>query len=168
MHKGRVFELVVGEFVAPDGERFERDVVRHPGAVSVVPVEGDHAILVRQYRPALDQHLLEIPAGIRDVAGEALEVTAARELAEEIGMVAGRFEHLCRFYNAAGFSDEEIVVFLATDLRETEVRSQGPEERHMTIERVRLDEVEALIASGTLLDAKTIIGLLLAKQRLER
>lgn len=168
VYKGYVFELVVGEFEAPDGERFQRDVVRHPGAVSVVPVDGDEVVLVRQYRPALDEHLLEIPAGIRDVAGEAFEATAARELEEEIGMLPGRLEHLCRFYNAPGMSDEEIVVFLATDLRTTEVRAHGPEEQHMTIERVRLDDVERLIASGEIVDGKTIIGLLLAKQHLGR
>ena len=168
VHKGHVFELVVGEFVAPDGEQFQRDLVHHPGAVSALPVDGDHAILVRQYRPALDLHLLEIPAGLRDVAGEPPEKTAVRELEEEIGMVPGRIEQLCRCYVAPGFSDEEIVIYLATDLRPTEVRAHGPEERHMTIERVHLDDVESLIASGALIDAKTIVGLLLAKQRLGR
>lgn len=168
VHRGHIIDVVVGEFTAPDGHRFERDLVHHPGAVSVVPVDGDHAVLVRQYRAALDQHLLEIPAGIRDVDDESPEATAARELEEEVGMRADTLELLCRFYNAPGFSDEEIVVYLATGLTATEVRPDGHEEQHMTVERVRLDDVESLIARGELVDAKSIIGLLLAKRHLGR
>ena len=165
IHKGPIMELVVGEFFSPDGHRMERDLVHHPGAVAVVPIIGDEAVMVRQYRPAIDAELLEIPAGIRDVDGEDLELTAARELAEEIGMHPGRLEPLCRFYNAVGFSDELIHVYLATDLADVERTAQGHEEEHMTIERIRLDDVPSLIASGELCDAKSIIGLTLAIQR---
>ena len=86
VHRGAVFRVSVGTFTGPDGGEFERDLVRHPGAVAVVPLVGADVVLVRQYRPALGAELLEIPAGIRDVDGEALEETAGRELAEEIGM----------------------------------------------------------------------------------
>jgi ADP-ribose pyrophosphatase len=165
VHQGRIIQVAVGEFFAPDGERLERDLVHHPGAVCAVPIVGDEAILVRQYRPALGAELLEIPAGLRDVDGEPPEQTAARELEEEIGMRPGHLEPLCTFFNAAGFSDEQIHVFLATDLVEVERQAHGPEEAHMTIERVRLDDVPAMIASGELCDAKSIIGMLLAIQR---
>jgi ADP-ribose pyrophosphatase len=165
VHRGRIIDVVVGEFFAPGGERLERDLVRHPGAVCAVPIVGDEAILVRQYRAALDAELLEIPAGLRDVDGEAPESTAARELEEEIGMRPGRLEPLCTYFAAAGFSDELIHVFLATDLVEVPRQTHGAEEEHMTIERVRLDAVPGLIASGELRDAKSIIGLLLAIQR---
>jgi ADP-ribose pyrophosphatase len=158
-------DLVVGEFFAPDGRRMERDIVHHPGAVAVVPIVGDEAVLVRQYRPALDAELLEIPAGIRDVDGEPLETTAARELAEEIGMRADRLDYLCAFYNAPGFSDERIHLFVGTGLTEVGRDAQGHEEEHMTIERVRLDDVPRLVASGELTDAKSIIGLLLVLGR---
>lgn len=168
VHRGKIIDVVVGEFISPTGERIERDLVHHPGAVSVVPVIGDEAILVRQFRAALNHDLLEIPAGIRDVADESTERTAARELAEEVGMAAGKLELLCSFYNAAGFSDEQIWVYLATDLEPCGAQADGAEEEHMTIERVRLDDVDSLIASGKLSDAKSIIGLLLAKQRLGR
>lgn len=168
VHQGHVFSVVVGEFVAPDGQRFSRDLLHHPGAVSIVPVDGDHVVMVRQYRPALDLHLLEIPAGLRDVDGEPPEHTARRELAEEAGLRADSLEYLGRLYNAPGMSDEEILLYLATGLHPTETAAQGPEEQHMQVERVRLDEVDSLIASGELLDAKTIIGVLLAKQRLGR
>jgi ADP-ribose pyrophosphatase len=164
--KGSVISVAEGRFEAPDGTVFERDVVHHPGAVSVVPVDGDEAILVRQYRAAIDDLLLEIPAGKRDKGGESPEVVARRELAEEIGMEAGRVELLARFYNSPGFSDEDSWVFLGRDLVECATEAQGPEEEHMTIVRVALSDVPALVATGEIRDAKTIIGLCLARDRL--
>jgi ADP-ribose pyrophosphatase len=167
VYRGRVIELVVGEFTSPDGERFEREMIHHPGAVCAVPIDGDEVIFVRQFRAPLNRPLLEIPAGVRDVDGEPLEETAARELAEEIGMIPGRLEHLCSFHNAPGYADEHITIFLATDLTPTASAAHGAEEQHMTIERVRLDDVDGLISSGELTDAKSLIGLLLARQRLD-
>lgn len=167
VHDGEVIRVTTGSFVAPDGTTFERDLVRHPGAVSVVPLAGDGtALLVRQYRAAIDALLLEIPAGKRDVAGEPAEVTAQRELQEEIGMAAERVELLGEFFNSPGFCDEHSWVFLARDLHEVDGARQGIEEQHMTIERVRLDDVPRLIREGELRDAKSIIGLLLARERL--
>ena len=118
VYRGSLISVAVGRFAAPDGEEFERDVVHHPGAVSVVPIvdEGKGVMLVRQYRAAVDRDLLEIPAGKRDVAGEPPEVTARRELEEEIGMRAGRLEQLAEFYNSPGFCDEHSFVFMALDL----------------------------------------------------
>ena len=107
---------------APDGEEFDRHVVHHPGAVVVVPVIDDDAILVRQCRVAAGRELLEVPAGKRDVDGEPPEATANRELEEEIGYRAGRLELLCEFYNSPGFCDEYTHLFLATDL---EARDPG-------------------------------------------
>ena len=107
LHHGYIFDLVRAEFVSPEGESFSRDIVRHPGAVSVVPVAEDgRVIMVRQYRPALDRFILEIPAGKRDVADEPPEDTAQRELGEEIGVRAGSLQLLGTFANAPGFSDE--------------------------------------------------------------
>jgi ADP-ribose pyrophosphatase len=167
IHRGEVIRVTTGTFVAPDGTEFDRDLVHHPGAVSVVPlVDDETALLVRQYRAAIDSLLLEIPAGKRDVADEPAEVTAHRELQEEIGMAAGRVELLGEFFNSPGFCDEHSWVFLARDLHEVDDARQGVEEQHMTIERVRLDDVPRLIRAGELRDAKSIIGLLLARERL--
>jgi ADP-ribose pyrophosphatase len=159
----------LGTFVDPDGNEFERDVVHHPGAVVVVPVtpEGD-VILVRQYRAAIDAELLEVPAGKRDVTDEPVEVTAHRELEEEVGMRAASMVQMAEFYNSPGFCDEHSFLFLATDLTPCATDFQGHEEQHMTIERVALDRVPALIASGDLVDAKSILGLLLAREHLRR
>ena len=159
-------ELVELRVEAPDGEAITRAVVRHPGAVVVVPVEGDVAILVRQWRAAPARSLLEAPAGKRDVASEEPEATAARELEEEIGRRPGRLTKLAEFFNSPGFTDEYTHLYCATELTATERRSVSAEEREMAIEWVRLDDVPALIAARELVDAKTIIGLLLARQLL--
>ena len=125
---------------------------------------GDDAVLVRQWRVATGRELLEVPAGKRDVDGEAPETTANRELEEEIGYRAGRLDPLCEFYNSPGFCDEYTYLFLATELEARTRAAVSAEEAAMTIERVPLARVDALIAAGELIDAKSIIGLLLARQ----
>ncbi|MGI9032371.1 MAG: NUDIX hydrolase [Acidimicrobiales bacterium] len=165
---GALITVAQGTFADPSGDTFERDVVHHPGAVSVVPVldGGESVLMVRQYRAAVDRVLLEIPAGKRDVDGEEPEVLAARELAEEIGRRAGSLRRLAEFYNSPGFSDEHSFVYLATDLSEVDPSAQGVEEQHMTVEEVRLADVPTLVADGDLVDAKSIIGLTLAREAL--
>jgi len=154
--------------VVGHGEEFDRHVVHHPGAVVVVPVIDGDAVLVRQWRVATGRVLLEVPAGKRDVEGEPPETTANRELEEEIGYVAGRLDKLCEFYNSPGFCDEYTHLFLATELEERTRAAVSHEEAAMTIERVALDRVDDLVASGELVDAKSIIGLLLARTFLAR
>jgi 8-oxo-dGTP pyrophosphatase MutT (NUDIX family) len=155
--------------VEGEGERFRRLVVRHPGAVVVVPVERDreHALLVRQYRAAADRELLEVVAGKRDVEGEEPETTANREMHEEIGRRPGRLVKLCEFFNSPGFCDEYTHLYAALDLEELDAPAAvNPEERAMTVERVRLAEVGDLIADGRIVDAKSIIGLVLTRRYL--
>ncbi len=166
--EGAVITVAQGRFASPDGDEFERDVVHHPGAVSVVPfLEEERAVLLlRQYRAAVDGELLEIPAGKLDVDGEGTEATARRELEEEVGLRAGRLEKLGQFYNSPGFSDEYSVVYLGRELERCQTSLQGVEEQHMTVEHVALDDVPGLIASGQIVDAKTIIGLCLAREAL--
>ncbi len=166
IHAGPVFRLVEGTYETPDGETMRREVVRHPGAVAVVAVDGDEAVLVRQYRAPLHAEILEIPAGVRDVPGESPADTARRELAEEVGLAAARLEPLGGFVTAAGFCDEVIELFLATGLTPVPTAPDGAEEAHMAIERLRLDEVPAAIDDGRIVDSKTVIGLLRAIRRL--
>jgi ADP-ribose pyrophosphatase len=164
--QGSLVTVATGTFEAPDGSRFERDLVHHPGAVVVVPLVDDATVLlVRQYRAAADRVMLEVPAGKRDVPGEPPEVTARRELAEEVGRAAGHVELMARFYNSPGFCDEHTWLYLARDLTPVDLDRQGIEEQSMTIEEVRLADVDTLVASGELCDAKTIIGLTLALRR---
>ncbi|MGH9055535.1 MAG: NUDIX hydrolase [Acidimicrobiales bacterium] len=158
--RGSLVRLATARFEGPAGERFERDVVHHPGAVVVVPLTGDATVLmVRQYRAAIDADLLEVPAGKRDVHGEPTEATAARELAEEVGRRAGRIDLLARFYNSPGFTDELSWLYLARDLSVVPEDRQGAEERHMAVVEVPLREVPAMIRNGEIADAKSIIGL---------
>jgi 8-oxo-dGTP pyrophosphatase MutT (NUDIX family) len=164
LHTWRVFRLVEADFEAPDASRFTRTYLHHPGAVGIVAVDGDEAVLVRQYRPALDRVMLEIPAGTLDKSAESPEACARRELAEEVGAVADHWEHLTTYAVAAGISDEELHLYLASGLTFGARAADGVEEESMTIERIALVDVPDAIADGQIADAKTIIGLLLARQ----
>jgi ADP-ribose pyrophosphatase len=166
LYEGRTISLALGSFRSPTGERFEREVVHHPGAVSVVPLLPDgQVVLVRQYRAPVDRELLELPAGKRDVEGEPPEVTANRELAEEVGLRAGRLELLAEFHNSPGFCDEHSFVFLGRELADAPRQLHGVEEQHLRVERYPLGEVAGMIERGEITDAKTIIGLLLTLRR---
>ena len=166
IHAGRVVRLTESVFATPDGGTMTRDIVHHRGAVAVVAVDGDEVVLLRQYRTPVEGELLEIVAGTRDVGGEEPEATARRELAEEAGLACESLEELGTFYNSPGFCDELSHVYLAPGLSPVPREPDGAEEEWMTIERVGLGAVEAMIARGEIRDAKTIIGLLLAFRRL--
>ncbi len=167
-YEGYAFKVFDTTWQGPAGEVFHRDVVRHIGAVAIVPVTDDgHVLMVRQFRTSLGHSLLELPAGLRDVTGELDLDTARRELEEEVGHRAGSIEHLVTLATAVGFTNETITVFLATDLVPTEARADGIEELTMTVERVALSDVDELIGSGALTDAKSIAGLLVARQRMQ-
>jgi ADP-ribose pyrophosphatase len=160
---GGVFDVTVDTI--QEGELiYQRDVVRHPGSAVIVPVFADGTVaLVKQYRHPAVRYLLEIPAGTLD-EGEKPEVGAARELEEELGVVAGKMEKLSEFFVSPGFCEEKMWVYLATELTETSQRLDEDE----VIEIVRLTLTEALemISDGEIEDAKTIIGLMLAAPRI--
>lgn len=171
VHRGYVWRVVVAEFESPDGDRFTRDVVRSPGAVAAVPIEHSAdgiamVTLVRQYRAPLDDHVLEVPAGMRDVDDEPPATTAARELAEEVGLAVGRLIPLTRFSPSVGMTDAELHLYLALDLVPIPREAHGPEEAHMEIVRMPLADAVDLVVRGEIHDAKTIIGLLLAERHL--
>ena len=166
--RGWAIALYRATFLDPDGTPFERDVVRHPGAVAVVAVtDAGTVVLAHQYRPAVDRWVLEIPAGTRDVPGEAPETTAHRELAEEVGYAAADLTLLTRCLVTPGFCDEESSVYLATGLRAVPLDRQGVEEGYMRVVEVRLDEFDARVDDGTIVDATTILGVGLARRRLD-
>jgi 8-oxo-dGTP pyrophosphatase MutT (NUDIX family) len=171
VHQGHIWHVAVARFESPDGEPFQRDIVRSPGAVAAVPLREDAqgrptVVLVRQYRPPFDDVVIEVPAGMRDVPGEPTDVTAARELVEEAGLVAGRLEHLIDMYPSAGMTDSVLTLYLATELTETARATHGPEEAHMDVFEVPLSEAIEMVFRGEIHDAKTVIGLLLVERRL--
>lgn len=167
--QGRIVSVVRADYVAPDGEGFEREVVRHPGAVAVVPVEDDGTVvLLRQFRAPVGAVVLEVPAGTCDVDEEPPEETARRELAEEVGLEADRLERLASVFNSPGFCDQVTVVFLATGLSPCATGRSGIEERWMSVERVALDDLADLVDQGELRDSTTVLGLALAQVALAR
>jgi 8-oxo-dGDP phosphatase len=164
-----VFSVSRAALLDPNGEAFERSIIHHPGAVTIVAVDANRRVtLVRQYRAAVDRMVLEAPAGTCDVEGEPREQTARRELAEEAGLEAESMKILIGTFNSPGISDQHTTVFLATGLSPVPARPSGVEEGFMTIETIGLDEVEALVADGTLVDETTVLGLLLARAHLDR
>lgn len=159
---GKLLTMRVDRVALPNGRETTREVVEHPGAVGIVPLLPDgRVVLVRQYRHAVGRALLEIPAGTRDRPGEAAEAAAARELAEETGYRAARLTRLAAFYTAPGFCTEELTLFLATGL--TAGAPAAMDDEAITVETVALDAVPALLARGEIADAKTIVGLLAAR-----
>ena len=155
--EGHIGGVRVDTFRYDDGSESEREIVSHPGAVTVLPFDGERIWLVRQPRePVGEQALLELPAGKLDEPGEELEATARRELAEEIGKGAKDWRHLVSFYNSPGILAEENHLFLAQDLYD-ESRDSGEEER-IEIVPLAVDRLDETI--GQLRDAKTLVGLL--------
>lgn len=150
------------------GDTFERDVVRHVGAVSVVPLSQDRkrVVLLSQFRSSVGDYVLEIPAGKRDVEGESPETTALRELEEEVGLKSSLLVRLGTFFNSPGFTDEFSISYLGRGLALGVRSPQSPEERACSLVSVHLANVPNLISSGTICDAKTIIGLTLTMEYL--
>lgn len=168
--RGRVFTLITDTVAMPDGQTAARDYIRHTGAVAVVAVdEQTQVVLVRQYRHPVQSVLWELPAGLRDVDGEDLAVTAARELAEEANLVAARWEPLVRLHTSPGYSDEDIVIYLAQELTPVDdgfTFERVFEEATMTTHMVPLDEAVVMIDRGEITNATTVAGLLAAWRRL--
>jgi 8-oxo-dGTP pyrophosphatase MutT (NUDIX family) len=155
--QGHIGGVRVDTFRYDDGEEATREIVTHPGAVTILPFDGEHVWLVRQPRePVGEQALLELPAGKIDAPGEDLLETAKRELAEEIGKGARQWRHLVSFYNSPGLLSEENHLFLAQDLYEQTADSE--ENERIEIVRLPVRELDATIPG--LKDAKTLIGLL--------
>jgi ADP-ribose pyrophosphatase len=160
---GKVVALRLDEVETPAGGRFVAEIVEHRGAVAIVPVTADgHVLLVRQYRPPVGRELLEVPAGTIE-SGEAPEACARRELAEEAGQAAGRWEWLTSFYPSPGILTEQLYVYLARELTPHPVPR---EEEDLRVEAVPLLDARRRVDSGEICDAKSIIGLHAACARL--
>lgn len=172
VHHGYLVRFNVATFEGPDGARFDRDVVRTPSAVAIVPVDRGadgrwEVVLVRQFRAPIDQELVEIPAGMCDVDGESAEDTARRELREEAGYTCDEVSPLVDVHPAPGFTDHLCRVLLGVGLTEVGRSADGIEEQHMTVDRISLDDAVAMVNSGAITDAKTVAGLLTARARLD-
>jgi ADP-ribose pyrophosphatase len=159
---GRVFKVTV-DTISEGDLTYQRDVVHHPGSAVIVPVHDDGTVaLVRQYRHPAVRYLLEVPAGTLN-DGERPEAGAARELEEELGLIAERLEKLSEFFVSPGFLEEKMWVYLATGL--SEGKAQPDEDEVLDVVRLPIGDALEMITSGEIQDAKTIIGLILAAPR---
>lgn len=160
---GRVFSVTV-DTVQEGSVTYQREVVHHPGSAVIIPVFADDTVaLVKQYRHPAVRYLIEAPAGtLQD--RESPEVGAARELEEELGLIAGRLEKLTEFFVSPGFCEEKMWVYLATDLTTATQRLEDDE--ILEVLRVPFAQALEMITDGDIQDAKTIIGLMLAAPRI--
>jgi ADP-ribose pyrophosphatase len=161
VHDGRIVKLSLEEVRLPNGHTLTMELIRHPGAAAVVPVDHDgNVILVRQYRHATGSWLLEVPAGKLDHPGEPPEDCARREVEEETGYRAGRLVPLGWIWTTPGFTNEKIWLYLALDLTPTQSDLQADEV--LTVEKLPIAEAAARALSGEIVDSKSVIALLRA------
>ena len=172
VYSGHVVTLRVDDVRMPGGEVKAREVVQQPGAVGVVALdEAGQVVLIRQYRHPVREWLVELPAGLLDVPGEKAYRTAARELAEETGLTAGRWDVLVDVRNSPGLSTEAVRVFLARDLApvpDADRHVGTDEETDLGVHRVPLDEAVAGVFSGEVQNALAVSGLLAAAYARDR
>ena len=158
--RGKIATVYVDRFRYDDGSEKDREIVRHPGAVVVIAHDGDELYLIKQPREAVDEEaLLELPAGKLDVEGEGPLETAKRELAEEIGKGANEWKPITTFYSSPGLLDEEMHLFLATDLSDQSAESD--EDERIEIETAPLSRLDDVIERCH--DSKSLVGLLWLK-----
>ena len=155
--EGSRFNVHEMELAGRDGRTYRREVIRHPGAVVLLPlIDDDTVVLIENRRPSVDQTLLELPAGTRE-ADEPADATAARELIEETGYTAGSLVPLCEFYSAPGICDELMHLYVAKGLRAGEHAREATEQIENRI--ASREEITEWIGDGKIRDAKTLVGL---------
>ncbi len=158
---GRIIEARVDTLLTLDGRQITREVIHHPGAVAIIPIDSnDNVLLVRQYRYPVGLDLLEIPAGVIEER-ESPDHTAQRELREETGYASRNLRALGGIYSSPGFCDEILYMYLARDLVES--RLPGDDDEDITVERVPMSDIGRLIRFGEIQDAKSVAGLLMAR-----
>jgi ADP-ribose pyrophosphatase len=163
IYKGKIFDVDIYEIRHGELE-YKREIVKHNGSVVIVPVFDDGTVgMVRQYRYAAGKFLLEIPAGTME-PGEDVEAAARRELEEEIGVTASKFEKLTEFYVSPGFLTEKMYVYLASGL--TATAQNLDEDEILAVERHSFADLFEMIRNGKIEDAKTICGITLAGARM--
>lgn len=159
---GKIVKLFVDTVELPNGELATREIVRHPGAVCVLPLTSDgEVIMVKQFRYPFNEVMLEIPAGKLEFGEDPYEAVK-RELEEESGVVAGKIEHICELYTTVAIFDERIQVYLARELTFTE--SHPDEDEFLEVTKIPLDTLVSMVMNGEIKDAKTQIAILKAEK----
>lgn len=164
LFQSRIFNVVERTQVGRSGKILKRQVVKHPGAVAIAPILPDgRVLLIEQFRVALQRKIFEIPAGTREVGEDPLS-TATRELKEETGYSAGKIERMTAIYTSPGILQEELILYLATDLKPGETALEDGEA--IELRPKTWDEIDAMIDNGEIVDAKTLVGLFMARRAL--
>lgn len=163
---GGIADFVADDIETPDGERIRREYVAHPGAVGVIALDDQQRVaLVRQYRHAVRHRLIEPPAGLLDVAGEDYLLAAQRELAEEVGLAAGRWAVLVDLFTTPGITSESLRIYLARDLIDVDAPEgfvRSGEEAHMDTVWVTLADLVDAVLGGRLHNPTVVAGVLAA------
>lgn len=163
IYRGRILALRADTVTMPGDRTAVREVVEHFGAVAIVALDTDGAvILVRQYRHPVHRRMLELPAGLLDVAGEDPVDAARRELAEEVGLAAEQWSVLVDVAPSPGFTDEVVRVYLARELRSVDRDAPLDEEADMTTVRMPLGEAVGAVFDGRIVNASAVAGVLAA------
>lgn len=157
IHRGHIVNLRVSRYRRPDGTLVRREVMDHPGAVVIVPVDDEHVLMVRQPREAVERYTLELPAGKLDLPGEPPLECARRELAEEVGRRAARWTAWGGFFTAPAILTEYIHCFMAGDLSAAD-DMEPDEDEEIEVVPWPLDDLDGLIAQVE--DAKSLVGLM--------
>jgi ADP-ribose pyrophosphatase len=163
VYDGAIIKVRRDQVVMPGGRSASRDVVVHPGAVGVVAYDDGRILLLHQYRHPVGQRLWELPAGLLDIAGEPASTAAKRELAEEAGVAAQRWDTLVDTYTSPGMTDEAIRIYLARELSElAEQHERVDEEAELEPHWVPLDDAVSHVMTGEITNAMAVAGILAA------
>ena len=168
--RGRVFNVDRDEVIEPGGVKARREIVRHPGSIVVLAVDDSGSgndplvLLERQYRYAADKRLWELPAGRID-PGESHLAAAKRELLEETGFTATRWQHAIDFYASPGFVDEVMHLFMACGLRRG--KAQPEDDERISVRFFSLKQTIKMALSGKIIDGKTLAGIFWLEKTLE-
>ncbi|GAE91293.1 ADP-ribose pyrophosphatase [Gracilibacillus boraciitolerans JCM 21714] len=162
---GRIIDVQVDDVMLPNGKTSKREIVKHPGAVAIIPVSKNNKIIfVKQYRKPLEKVLVEIPAGKLE-EGESPEITALRELEEETGFTTKNMNYVSSFYTSPGFADEIIYLYETNSLEKLTELKELDEDEFVELIELSIDEAEKLIATQEIHDIKTIYAILYLKSK---
>lgn len=161
--EGRVISVQVDDVELPNGKQSKRELVKHPGAVAIIPITSEGKIvMVKQFRKPLEKEIIEIPAGKLE-EGELPEVTARRELEEETGYTTNKLEYIQSFYTSPGFADEILYVYVTNELKAMTEKAALDEDEFVELMEVTLEEAEQLIKEEKIHDAKTVFAVMYLK-----
>lgn len=166
IYEGKILSIRIDTVELPDKKYSKREIVEHPGAVAIVPITEEKEIfLVKQFRKATETVLLEIPAGKLEINEQPAEC-AIRELKEETGLDAEKFEYILDYFSSPGFTNEKIRIFMAIGV--TIGESEPEEDEYIDVVKIKIDEALNMINDGIIKDGKTIIGIFMAHDRIKK